>query len=75
MSLRALAKDLGATELIAPVTRRIDGYEHVSVFVIDPAIGEKLRATHYVFDSVPVIADNMVARRVVKDLEASGALH
>jgi TolB-like protein len=74
-SIREAANRFGASKLIAVGVRQLDDGELVTIFLLDPTSGEKLRAEHYfVKDAASYWVQTQMARRIADDLHSSGHL-
>ena len=73
-SLRGLASRIGARRVIIVVARPDGALKNVSVFVVDSASGEKLRAERYLLPVRTTADADRLASRISSDLERSGSL-
>jgi TolB-like protein len=74
-SIGDAANRFGASKLIAVSIRRLDGGKLITIFLIDAASGQKLRAEHYFIRNADSYwAQTEMARQIADDLRRSGRL-
>ena len=66
--LREAAANLGASKVISVNVRDVGHHKLVTVFLIDPASGQKLRADQYLTDGVSSVGNDPLAQRITDDL-------
>ena len=66
--LRQAAVEFGASKVIAVGVRDVAHRKLVTIFLIDPASGQKLRADQYITDGVSTVGPDPLAQRITDDL-------
>lgn len=72
-SLREIAANLGASKVIAVGVRDVAHRKLVTIFLIDPATGQKIGADQYLTDGVSSVGNDPLAQRITNDLAKAKA--